>query len=262
MKFTIMGCGASLGTPAPGGFWGNCDPKEPKNERTRTAILAQSENTNLLIDAGFDLRLQLNRLELKRIDAVLVTHAHADHINGISDLRIFSYHQKELVNFYTNEETFKELDLSCPYAFKPQCEGVYQPFLKKNLIASNYEDILIGDINIKTYEQDHYSCNSLGLRFDNFAYSVDVADLNEQSLKVLEGVETWVVGCAGYHSDDVRTHANLKKVMEWVDLLKPKMTYLTVLTTRMDYKTLCEELPPHIRPCYDGMVIDMDGNMR
>jgi phosphoribosyl 1,2-cyclic phosphate phosphodiesterase len=101
---------------------------------------------------------------------------------------------------------------------------------------------------------------SLGMRFGDFAYSVDVADLDDKALTALEGIEYWAVDASAYHKDKVVTHANLKRVLGWVERLKPKMTYLTVLSTHMDYKTLCDELPPHVRPAYDGLEIDFDGN--
>ena len=117
-----------------------------------------------------------------------------------------------------------------------------------------------GDIPVQSFEQDHGTCASLGFRFGAFTYSVDVMNLSEKSLAALKGVETWIVDGGGYQREVPTTHANLKRVFEWVEILKPKMTYLTVLTTYMDYKTLCEELPPHIRPAHDGMEIEMGTN--
>lgn len=261
MKITVLGCGASMGTPAAGGFWGKCDPNEPKNKRSRASILVQSEKTNILIDATVDLRLHLNRLSLKKLDGLLVTHAHSDHVNGMDDLRAISYHSNQLINTYANQETLDEMDRRWPYLFAPKSGGIYVEFMKKHLV-NNYDTFRIGDIDIESFEQDHATCMSLGFRFGTFAYSVDVARLNEQSLKALEGVETWIVDAASYHKENPLTHANIKRVMEWTERLKPKMTYLTVLSTHMDYNTLCEELPPHIRPAYDGLVIDTETNQR
>jgi len=261
MKVTVLGCGASLGTPAAGGFWGTCDPKEPKNHRTRASILVQSETTNILVDATVDLRTHLNRLNLKKIDGVLISHNHSDHVNGVDDLKVISYHDNKLMDVYSNFETLEEMDRRWPYLFRPKSDGVYIEFLKKNQI-DNYQKFRIGDIDVESFEQDHMTCDSLGFRFGKLAYSVDVADLNERSLAVLEGVETWILDAAAYHKEAILTHANIQRVKKWVDILKPKMTYLTVLTTHMDYKTLCDELPPHIRPAYDGMVIDTETNRR
>lgn len=261
MKVTVLGCGASLGTPAAGGFWGKCNPDEPKNRRTRASLLVQSETTNILVDATVDLRTHLNRLNLKNIDGVLISHAHSDHVNGIDDLRVIAFHHNKLIDLYSNHETLEEIDRRWPYVFQPKADGIYVEFLRKNVI-DNHQKFRIGDIDVESFEQDHMTCASLGFRFGKIAYSVDMADMNEQSLAALEGVETWIVDAAGYQRDAVLTHANLQRVKKWVELLKPKMTYLTVLTTHMDYKTLCDELPPHIRPAYDGLVIDTEGNVR
>lgn len=261
MKITVLGCGASLGTPAAGGFWGKCDPAEPKNRRTRASILVQSPSTNILVDCTYDLRIHLNQLELKKLDGVLFTHAHNDHVNGIDDLRVIAYHSNKLIDIYSNQETLDEIERRWPYLFQPKFKDLYVEFLNRNIIE-NYDRFRIGDIEVQSYEQDHTACLSLGFRFGDFAYSVDVAKMNEKSLQSLKGIETWLVDGAAYHRETPMTHATLKQVKEWADILKPKMTYLTVLSTHMDYKTLCEELPPHIRPAYDGMEIEMGGNRR
>ncbi|MFH1158902.1 MAG: MBL fold metallo-hydrolase [Pseudomonadota bacterium] len=257
MKITILGCGASMGTPMAGGFWGKCDPDEPRNNRTRSSILVQSETTSILVDATVELREQLNRLNLKKLDGVLISHAHSDHVNGIDDLRMISYHGDKLTDVYGNFETLEEVDRRWPYIFRPKGDGIYVEFLNKKQIG-NYQKFRIGDIDVESFEQDHMTCVSLGFRFGRVAYSVDVADLGEKSLKVLEGIETWIVDAGSYNREVTLTHANLRMIEKWVERLKPKMTYLTDLTTHMDYRTLCGELPPHIRPVYDGMEIDVE----
>lgn len=261
MKITILGCGSSLGTPAAGGFWGTCDPENPRNERSRASIMVQTEKTSLLIDASYDLRYQMNRVKLKDIDGLLLSHAHSDHVNGIDDVRVLAYHNNKMIDVYSNRETLDEVERRWPYLFKSSSNGIYiQSFERKEI--GNFDKFRIGDIDIETFEQDHTTCTSLGFRFGKFAYSVDVAELSDQSLAKLKGIETWVVDASSYNKETVMTHANLQRVKAWTDILKPKMTYITVLTTHMDYQTLCDELPPHIRPAYDGLEIDMDSNQR
>lgn len=261
MKVTILGCGASMGVPAGGGFWGKCDPDEPKNSRTRASILVQSEETNILIDATVDLRTHLNRVGLRKLDALFLTHHHSDHVNGLDDLKAISYHSNKLIDVFSDQETIDELDRRWPYLFKAKHSGIYVEFLKKNVL-SYYDNFRVGDIDVQTFEQDHTTCSAMGFRFGKFAYSVDVANLDERALSVLEGVETWVVDAAAYQKEAILTHANLQRIKAWTERLKPKMTYITVLSTHMDYKTLCAELPPHIRPAYDGLIIDTAGNQR
>lgn len=261
MKITVLGCGASLGTPAAGGFWGRCDPAEPRNARTRASILVQSETTNVLVDASYDLRQQLNRVGLQKIDGALLSHAHSDHVNGLDDLRMAAYHNNCLVPLYSNRETLDEVHRRWPYLFERHESGIYVEFLTQNVIGNN-DRFKIGDIDVTSFEQDHLTCKSLGFRFGDVAYSVDMADLEEKSLQALRGIETWIVDAGSYQKDPPKTHANIQRVMQWAERLKPKLTYLTVLTTHMDYKTLCDELPPHIRPAYDGLEIDLGSNRR
>lgn len=261
MKITVLGCGSSLGTPAAGGFWGTCDPENPRNERSRASIMVQTKKTSLLIDASYDLRYQMNRVKLKDIDGLLLSHAHSDHVNGIDDVRVLAYHNNKMIDVYSNRETLDEVERRWPYLFKSSSNGIYIQSFERHEIG-NFDKFRIGDIDIETFEQDHTTCTSLGFRFDKFAYSVDVAELSEQSLEKLKGIETWIVDASSYNKEKVMTHANLQRVKAWTDILKPKMTYITVLTTHMDYQTLCDELPPHIRPAYDGLEIDMASNQR
>lgn len=261
MKITVLGCGSSLGTPAAGGFWGTCDPENPRNERSRASIMVQTKKTSLLIDASYDLRYQMNRVKLKDIDGLLLSHAHSDHVNGIDDVRVLAYHNNKMIDVYSNRETLDEVERRWPYLFKSSSNGIYIQSFERHEIG-NFDKFRIGDIDIETFEQDHTTCTSLGFRFDKFAYSVDVAELSDQSLEKLKGIETWIVDASSYNKEKVMTHANLQRVKAWTDILKPKMTYITVLTTHMDYQTLCDELPPHIRPAYDGLEIDMASNQR
>jgi len=261
MKITVLGCGGSMGVPAAGGFWGKCDPAEPKNQRSRASILVQSETTNILVDATVDLRTQLNRVELKRVDGLLLTHAHSDHVNGLDDLRAISYHSNKMIEAFGDKPTLDEINHRWPYVFTSKSGGIYVEFMRRNEISYG-DSFRVGDIDVTTFEQDHHTCSTVGYRFGKFAYSVDIADLDERALTALEGVETWIVDAGSYMKEAVLTHANIQRVRKWAERLRPKMTYISVLTSHMDYQTLCDELPAHIRPAYDGLVIDTETNQR
>lgn len=255
MKFTVLGSASSFGTPAAGGFWGACDPHEPRNRRHRASLMVESATTRLLVDATPDLRQQLNEFNIDHLDGVLLTHSHSDHINGMDDLRALALHHKKPVNVYGDQETLDEVSRRWPYIFKALDASYYSAFCHPRVLP-RYGSIRVGDIDIRFFEQDHVVMQSLGYRFGDVAYSVDMADLNEQSLQQLEGIKTWIVDGSGYHREKTLTHATFKSIHHWVERLKPDMTYVTVLTTHMDYQTLCNELPPHIRPAYDGLVIE------
>lgn len=255
MKVTVLGSGASNGVPAAGGFWGNCDPQNPRNERSRASILVQSDTTDLLFDTSYDLRLQLNRVRQQKLDAVFLSHAHSDHINGIDDLRAIAFTQGKPLDIYADDDTLSEIRRRWPYLIQALHKNLYKPFLHLNHIE-NYKTV-VADITVNSFVQDHYTCKTLGFRINDFAYSVDVVDLDDAALEALKGIKTWVVDAGGYHVDPPTTHANLKRIYKWVEVLKPEMTYLTVLSTKMDYDTLCQELPDTICPAYDGLILDI-----
>jgi len=256
VKVTILGCGASLGVPAAGNFWGDCDPSNPKNYRTRASILIQSETTNILVDTTPDVRIQLNRHDIDKIDGIIYSHDHSDHINGMDDLRVISYVMGHPIEVYTNTDTSESLQKRFNYVFNGGY-GIYKPFLKLN--ERPYGVNKIGDIEMTWFEQDHGTCKTIGIRVGDFAYSVDMLDLNDAALEALKGVKTWVVDAGGYKLEDenLTTHASLGRVQKWVEHLGVEKTYLTVQTGRMDYDVLCDELPDHIRPLYDGLELEI-----
>lgn len=254
MKATIMGCGSSLGVPAAGNFWGECNPDNPKNRRTRSSLLVQSDDTNILVDSTVDVRDHLNTYDIKRLDGLIFSHAHSDHINGMDDLRVISYVMEHPIETYATPETNEELHRRFDYAFHGG-HNIYRPFLKTNNV--DFGEHKIGDIRMNLFRQDHGTCETIGIRINDFAYSVDMVDMDDAALETLKGVKTWVVDAAGFKREKAVTHATLDSVYKWVDLLGIEQTYLIVLTGMMDYDSLCDELPPHIRPAYDGLVLDI-----
>lgn len=255
MKFTVIGSASSFGTPATGNFWGACDPAEPRNRRSRASLVVESAATRILVDATPDLRQQLNDFNVSQLDAVLLTHGHSDHINGVDDLRALALNNGKPVPVYGDAETLEEVSRRWPYAFKVRNPEYYSAFCEAHVV-DRYGHMQVGDIAIDRFEQDHVVMKSIGYRFGDVAYSVDMADMPEQSLDALAGIKTWIVDGSGYKREKVSTHATLERIYKWVERLKPEMTYVSVLTTHMDYKTLCDELPPHIRPAYDGLVVE------
>lgn len=258
LTFTILGCGNSSGVPAIGNYWGKCDPKEPKNRRMRSSLLIQSEKTAIVIDTGPDFKHQINRLDIKMIDAVLYTHAHSDHIAGIEDLRGMVFcSEHSTMAVYSNEETLKELKNRYKYLFDGGKAVIYPPIISGYSFDKNTygQSQTIGDIDFIPFTQDHGTCETIGYRFGDFAYSVDILTLNEAAIETLKGVKTWVVDCAGYHSDDNPVHAGLNEIYRLNERIGASQVYLTSLTLGMDYKTMIDELPPGYLPAFDGLTI-------
>lgn len=254
MRITILGCGASEGVPIITGRWGECDPYNPKNRRSRASIVVEKGETTLLVDTSPDLRTQWLNTGLQKLDAVLYTHDHADHTHGINDLRPFTYQSKIRMPIYGDAETINSMKKRFYYAFPLEevVPDIYRPFLNPNVIEGPFQ---LGNISVTPFKQDHGYSTTLGYRFEKVAYSTDVVDLDEAAFKALEGIEVWVVDCIA--KEPRISHSHLAKTLEWVERVRPRQAYLTHMSLHLDYDTLMKELPKGVEPAYDGLVIEV-----
>lgn len=261
MRVVVLGCGGSAGVPIIGGAdghgdWGVCDPHEPRNRRTRASIVLSSESQTLLIDTGPDLRNQLLACGIGRVDAILYTHAHADHITGLDDVRILNRIVDRPLATFGMAPTLDELRRRFDYAFQPwDRPGIfYRPVLELQTVVPGETRRMAG-FEIRTFLQDHGFSDTLGFRVGGFAYSTDVVALDAAALAVLEGVDTWLVGC--FQRAPHKTHAHLERVMEWARTLRVRRTVLTHMGTDLDWAWLKFHLPPDIEPAHDGLILDI-----
>jgi phosphoribosyl 1,2-cyclic phosphate phosphodiesterase len=262
MRITLLGTGGSAGVPLIGGAdgagdWGACDPAEPHNARTRASIVVESgQGARLLVDTGPDLRAQLLACRIPRVDAVLYTHPHADHITGIDEVRILNRLVDRPLDAFATRATLDELIRRFAYAFRPwEPPHFYRPVLVAREVAAG-DTIEAAGMAVRLFAQDHGKIQSLGLRIGSFAYSTDVVALDDAAFEALAGIDTWVVGCflrQGPHW----THADLGTVLRWVDRLRPRRTVLTHMGTDMDWAWLGAHLPPGVEAGYDGMVLNV-----
>lgn len=262
LKVKILGCGSSGGVPRITGDWGICDKNNPKNYRTRCSILVsqynhQKDETRVLVDTSPDMRAQLIAAGASWLDAVLYTHDHADQTHGIDDLRAIAYERRQKLPVWMDEPTAKRLKNRFGYCFEAPPGSSYPPILEENRIQKDQAEINIhgagGILTAQPFRQLHGSIDSLGFRFGDIAYSSDISDLPDESCDYIRGISVWIVDAL--RRDPHPTHFNLDQALEKITSLGVQKAVLTNLHIDMDYEALCKELPSHIRPAYDGMVV-------
>ncbi|MFK8039919.1 MAG: MBL fold metallo-hydrolase [Rickettsiaceae bacterium] len=245
VKITILGCGASFGTPVIGCKCNTCLSDSPYNKRSRSAIIIAKNNKKILVDFGFDIKQQLLRAKIDNVDYAILTHDHADHVAGIEELRIFSFYHKKPIEIFTDFDSGKSI------------ANKYHYLLRDNVMNINiikYPDKkTIGNIDMIFFKQHHGSVNSAGIRIGNFVYSTDVVSFPKESEEFLHNIEQWVLDCASYESNF--SHAGLDKVLQWNEKYKPKKILLTNMRHNIDYFEIQKYLPSNIVPLYDGFEI-------
>jgi phosphoribosyl 1,2-cyclic phosphate phosphodiesterase len=252
LQIRILGCGSSGGVPRVGQGWGVCDPLNPKNRRRRCSILVRKNGLNVLVDTSPDLREQLLDADIKVLDAVIYTHAHADHVHGIDDLRPVAIQKREVIDTYLDESTSKALNSRFEYCFRTPAQSEYPPLLREHRIASG-KSFEIGSLTCLPFNLHHGSIDALGLRFDDIAYTPDVDAIPQDSIQYLENLDVWIIDALRYTPHP--SHFNLEQALHWIDRMKPKHAVLTNLHTDMDYDALSKILPENVSVAYDGMVI-------
>ncbi len=257
---TILGCGDSAGVPRIGNDWGNCDPLNPRNVRTRASIAVQVDDTIVVVDTGADFRLQINRENFDHVDGVLYTHAHGDHVHGIDELRVFHDRFKRQIDVYSNDLTLSELEERFSYMFR-QRNKIYPAVLQSHRLdmADQGKPQKINGLDYTFFEQDHGTQPSLGFRFGDVGYSTDMVNLTDSAIDCLKGIKTWVVDAANYFLPDVYVHANKDIILRLNERIGAEKLILTHLKNDVDYTAFAAQLPPIMEPAYDGMKIALTG---
>ena len=254
MKFVILGCGSSMGVPRPDGFFGNCDPKNNKNYRTRCSALIKTDTENVLIDTLPDLRNQMLSQKIKKIDKVFYSHMHADQTHGINDLRSFFIRNRNPINIFADKETSKYLRKTFSYCFDTYNKE-YPATLKLNnidkklYIKNKKKNILIKPINVQ-----HGNVQSICYIIDKkLAYISDVSKIFEKDYKYFINLKYLIIDCLRYK--DHPSHFNLEKSLEMIKKFSPTKAILTNLHTDIDYNEIKKKLPKNIIPAYDGLSV-------
>ncbi|MFN3584938.1 MBL fold metallo-hydrolase [Phenylobacterium sp.] len=261
IEIVILGCGSSGGVPRADGEWGVCDPANPKNHRTRCSILVRrkaddpARETTALVDASPELRLQTARAGAKRLDAVLLTHDHADQVHGLDDVRAFFLRQQARIPCWMDQATHHTMMRRFGYIFEG--EGGYPAICTPEALPPHGKAWTVegpsGPIPVRTFDQDHGGVRSVGYRFGGVAYSSDVVGLDEAAFEALADLDVWIVDALRRRPHP--THAHLDLALEWIERVKPRRAILTNMHIDMDFDTLIRELPTGVEPAYDGLVV-------
>ena len=264
MKLTVLGCGGSGGVPVAGreagGTWGAANPENPRNRRSRVSVLIEGEGADpnspvrILIDTSPDLRQQILANDITAVDAVLFTHAHADHSHGLDELRGLVYTRRQPIDAYMDRQTRKALTTRFAYAFASSREpdNLYPPLLVDHLIEGPFQ---VGKVTVIPFTQQHGKETTLGFRCGDIAYSTDANGLDDRAFAVLEGVKLWVVDCL--RDDPHPTHAHVAQAFEWIERVGPERAILTHMNERLDYDDLLSRCPPGVEPGYDGLTAEV-----
>jgi phosphoribosyl 1,2-cyclic phosphate phosphodiesterase len=257
MRLTFLGTGTSFGVPQIGCDCAVCRSTDPRDKRTRSGAVLEADGSAILIDTPPELRLQLIAAGFSRIDAVVYTHEHADHINGIDDLRVFSVRQRKPLPLYGPPETLERLRASFNYIFDEAVhpyEGTSKPRLSLHNTEPN-EAIRIAGVEVLPLAFTHGHLRVFGYRFGKLAYITDIKEIPEAERRRLRGLEVLVLNALWWRPHP--THLSISEAIETARELGARRTYLTHLTHETGHSELEAQLPAGVFPAYDGLTVEV-----
>ncbi len=263
LRITILGCGSSGGVPRVGQGWGVCDPREPRNRRRRCSILVErlspQGRTCVLVDTSPDLREQLLSQDVQRLDAILLTHSHADHVHGIDDVRPLVIKMRQRIPLYMDAPTHRAIEAKFGYVLASPPGSLYPPLLEVRMIRPGVPVRVEGPggtIEALPILFRHGDIDALGFRFGSILYSPDLHAVPPDSEVALHGLGVWILDALRFAPHP--SHLTVEQALDLIARFKPGRGVLTNLHTDLDYRALSGLLPPNVTPAYDGLVIESD----
>ena len=253
MKLTFLGTGTSMGVPVAGGFMREELFHDPRNERTRCSVWIQSKDLSFLIDVGPEYRVQSIRSGIKKVDFVLVTHEHMDHIGGLDELRMYNYKKKGPIPVYTTSSAIDNIKSRFDYMFG---ENKYPGSTTLDLIEIN-EPETFADVKITPLPAKHGDLDIYGFRINNTAYLTDVSEIPDSTKKLIEGCSTIILSALRWEPEHP-THLTIPQAVEIIQELSIPTGYLIHMNSFVDHETSNRNLPPHIKLAFDMQTIDID----
>lgn len=254
LKITVLGSGTSSGVPTIGCSCAVCRSTDPRDKRLRPSILISTGGRNIIIDTTPDFRAQVLRAGIARLDAIVYTHGHADHIFGLDDVRPFNYHQGEKIPIYASQSTFAIIERVFAYVFDNRDRKTHVPQLEVNLIDETPFDVL--GLRFTPIPLMHGKDAIFGFRFARVAYLTDHSEIPESSLEMLGGLD--VLFLDALRSRPHPTHSTLEKSIETARRLAPGRTFFTHMCHDLGHAATEGVLPEGVHLAYDGLEIDVN----
>lgn len=253
VKITFLGTGTSQGVPVIACKCKTCRSDDEKDKRLRTSLLLETSDRNILIDAGPDFRQQMLKAGVTRLDSILLTHEHRDHIGGMDDVRAFNYISREPIDIYSDEKVQEAVRTIYPYVFS---EHKYPGVPRMNLIRIDDQPFSIGSTEIIPVRVYHYRLPVYGFRTGDLAYITDANYIPEENKKKLIGVKHLVINAL--RKEKHLSHFNLREALQLIDEISPRKGYITHISHQMGlHKEVSRDLPANVMLAYDGLVVDI-----
>lgn len=253
MQLIMLGVGSSAGTPVIGCGCSTCRSADARNQRSRcSSAIELPDGKIILIDTGPDLRQQALRERLNRVDAVLYTHTHADHLHGIDDLRAFCQLQRQQIPLYGSQDTVRHIVNKFPYVLREPGDFWDLPVLGVHAVEQPF--MLFG-MQIVPIPVKHGNSDILGYRIGNLAYITDVSSIPDSSITLLQGLDVLLLDCLRFNPHP--THVNLEQSLAYAGHIKAGQTYLIHMTHEIEYMAVSQRLPDSVRLGYDGLRINL-----